>query len=382
MSYSEDIVISKLSGINETQEAVVNISQWLMFHRRHAKRSVKTWAQVLADVPAYRKLALIYLANEVLQQAKMRGREEFLLAFPSIIVDALDNAYRQCTTEVQVKIKRVVEVWRTRDILPPTVLADIDSRLDDADKKKPRQANTATGSSNSTGAGTRRLGFGLGLPPELSKLATANTAITTRATAYTAALKSATSSYDATFDADALPAPPEYAAQIGKLLEELTTATTAANELASARREYINQLEALVKVHTAALEASQTEMAELEKKHDYAQRMLTDVQEMLGGKKSDGDEDNTAIDFDPGSASGASAMETFVSDPVYMPMEDTPESTPSPPQPPPPRLSGAVSDTAAEAPTAPTSSSGFEGLDPAVAQFLSSIGREHAASAT
>lgn len=33
MSYSDETVLSKLSALNETQEGIVSIAQWVMFHR-------------------------------------------------------------------------------------------------------------------------------------------------------------------------------------------------------------------------------------------------------------------------------------------------------------------------------------------------------------
>lgn len=33
MSYQEDIVIGKLSALNETQEGIVGVAQWILFHR-------------------------------------------------------------------------------------------------------------------------------------------------------------------------------------------------------------------------------------------------------------------------------------------------------------------------------------------------------------
>lgn len=33
MSYTGDAVRAKLSALNETQEAIVTVAQWIMFHR-------------------------------------------------------------------------------------------------------------------------------------------------------------------------------------------------------------------------------------------------------------------------------------------------------------------------------------------------------------
>lgn len=33
MAYSDDAVKAKLSALNETQESIVTVAQWIMFHR-------------------------------------------------------------------------------------------------------------------------------------------------------------------------------------------------------------------------------------------------------------------------------------------------------------------------------------------------------------
>ena len=33
MSYTDDGVLAKLSALNETQESIVTVAQWVMFHR-------------------------------------------------------------------------------------------------------------------------------------------------------------------------------------------------------------------------------------------------------------------------------------------------------------------------------------------------------------
>ena len=33
MAYTDDSVLAKLSSLNETQESIVTVAQWVMFHR-------------------------------------------------------------------------------------------------------------------------------------------------------------------------------------------------------------------------------------------------------------------------------------------------------------------------------------------------------------
>ena len=36
MAYTDDAVLAKLSALNETQESIVTVAQWVMFHRYEA----------------------------------------------------------------------------------------------------------------------------------------------------------------------------------------------------------------------------------------------------------------------------------------------------------------------------------------------------------
>ena len=80
MSYAPDAVRAKLSALNETQESIVSVAQWVMFHRsvyfldyclystynrvrRRADETVQLWFQRLKDSGANKRLNLIYLAN-------------------------------------------------------------------------------------------------------------------------------------------------------------------------------------------------------------------------------------------------------------------------------------------------------------------------------
>ena len=37
MAYTDESVLAKLSALNETQEGIVTVAQWIMFHRYEKK---------------------------------------------------------------------------------------------------------------------------------------------------------------------------------------------------------------------------------------------------------------------------------------------------------------------------------------------------------
>ena len=54
----------------------------------------------------------------------------FLEAFDPIIVDGSTHAYKGTSPEIQSKMRRVFEVWRSRQVLRPQVLEELERSLD------------------------------------------------------------------------------------------------------------------------------------------------------------------------------------------------------------------------------------------------------------
>lgn len=67
---------------------------------------------------------------EVAQQSKARNKNEFLTAFAPVIAEATSTAYKGATNEVQNKLRRVVEVWRQRNVFELPIQEAIEARID------------------------------------------------------------------------------------------------------------------------------------------------------------------------------------------------------------------------------------------------------------
>ena len=130
MAFSDDGVRAKLSALNESQDSIVSVAQWIMFYRRYADRAAQLWLEKVKESNTSKKLNLIYLANEIMQQAKVRKKDDFLNAFMPIIAEATSVSYKGATQEVQQKIRRVVEVWRQRAILDTAIQDATEARID------------------------------------------------------------------------------------------------------------------------------------------------------------------------------------------------------------------------------------------------------------
>jgi regulator of Ty1 transposition protein 103 len=72
------------------------------------------------------------LWQEITQTSKMRKKEEFLRAYEPLIAEATAAAYKGSPSDLQNKIRRVVEVWRQRQIFSQAVQQNIERQLNGA----------------------------------------------------------------------------------------------------------------------------------------------------------------------------------------------------------------------------------------------------------
>lgn len=273
MAYTDDAVLSKLSALNESHDSIATTAQWIMFHRRHADQTARLWLRKLQDLPSPKRLNMLYLANEVTQQSKARHKEDFLHAFAPIIADAAALAYKGASSEVQAKLRKVVDVWRDRQIFPPEIQESIQARLAGLDSAR----------SSSKMGGFSGAIFGsaaaAAVPPELAPIATSLQNVAKTAPAAKTALKAASAEYGKVRDpATAALAPAVQAARFTGLLKNLANAEGAVTECIKAREELVTALEKILATNRAELEADKKDFEELNDRKAEIERKKNDVE--------------------------------------------------------------------------------------------------------
>ncbi|KAF4451910.1 hypothetical protein F53441_5229 [Fusarium austroafricanum] len=270
MAYNDDSVLARLSSLNESHDSIATAAQWIMFHRRHAERTVQLWMQRLKDSSSTKRLSLIYLANEVAQQSKIRHKDDFIIAFAPVIAEAVSVAYKGAPAELQAKLKRVIDVWRDRSIFEAPIQAAIDARVGELDKAR-GMAKPGFGGSPFGGPGGVAA-----IPSEFAPLVTAHQNVGKLSTPLKATITSANQEYEKQTDSSTpVPSAPVYAARLNGLLKTLANAESAVAECVKAREGLVSGLESLLNANRAALEQEKSSAAQLgsrkteieEKKH-------------------------------------------------------------------------------------------------------------------
>ncbi|RMZ88645.1 hypothetical protein DV736_g4120, partial [Chaetothyriales sp. CBS 134916] len=307
MAYTDDALKAKLSTLNETQDSIVSVSQWIMFHKRHADRIANFWLTSLRDSAPARRLNYIYLVNDIVQNARQRRRTEFPDAFSPLMPEAIQTAYRSSSPEVQQKIRRVIEVWRSRNVFEEPIIQAIESRVHDIDKAK-----GGGGKKTLMGKSLFSSSSGIEVPKELESLVPLQIALTKAAIAGKPSIDTAESEYAKLNDPDTvLPSPPVYAARLSSLIKLLAAAESSISETIKTRNALILDLQKTLEVNKAALAKDEATYAGLTSRKSNTEAKKREVEDSI--MKALVSNDDSAEDFGPAGSSARSGSPGYIS---------------------------------------------------------------------
>ncbi|KAK1760937.1 RNA polymerase II-binding domain-containing protein [Echria macrotheca] len=303
MAYTDDAVLSKLSALNESHDSIATTAQWIMFHRRHAAQTVRLWLTKLKDLPSPKRLNMIYVANEVTQQSKARHKDDFVQAFSPYIADATALAYKGASTDIQSKLRRVVDVWRERNIFERDVQDAIDARLNEIDKTRSTTKVGGFGGSIFGSAVTTAST----VPSELAPLVPLQQNLTKQVTPAKTAVNAANNEFNNLANGTSpAPAPAVHAARLTGLLKNLASAEGAVTECIKARKELVSALEKILVANREALKEDEAQLDLLRQRSLSAETQKKEVElAIIGGFPLD------AVQQSPGGHSSGSPVPEF-----------------------------------------------------------------------
>ncbi|KAH0557023.1 hypothetical protein GP486_005188 [Trichoglossum hirsutum] len=264
-------------------------------HRRHAERTAQLWIQRLKDSSSSKRLNLIYLANGA-------------------------------TNEIQQKLRRVVEVWRQRQIFEGPIQEAIETRIDDLDKSRSSNKKPLFGSSFMSSSS---------IPPEIQPLIPLQGAVSKVPSSTKTAIDNARQEYLRITDPSApLPTPPVYAARLSGLLKTLASAEGAVAEGIKARRALVEALEKLLDTNRNALNEDEAQHLELVNWRTGVDQKKRDVEDSIMRGLAEESSPLSHANGSPGSDNAGSrvARESMSSEPERAPSVEalTPTGTPPP----------------------------------------------------
>lgn len=129
MSFTPDGFIKKLDNLEDTQDSIVSISQWVLFHHRHIDAITKVWSKYIIESSVSKKLPLLYLCNDIAQQAKHKRQPDLIKSFALVLPTVLDKIYSQLDAVTKGKVDRLLGVWEQRQVFLPEDLEAMKAEL-------------------------------------------------------------------------------------------------------------------------------------------------------------------------------------------------------------------------------------------------------------
>ncbi|CDK24218.1 unnamed protein product [Kuraishia capsulata CBS 1993] len=288
MAYSREAVEEKLDRLDESQASIVAIAQWCLFHQRNAKETVSIWSDAMKNTPK-KRLALFYLANEVIQQSRAHRRTEFLMYFSEFLPPVLEEVFQSLNAKDQARFKKVIGVWKERAIFSdrifknlygaieggnPSAVSIVEKAVQNVSKKKESPISDDEPD----------------LAPELIPVSNLYNKLSTKTSSNTGKLVKHKKLYDASFNSEHLPAPDKYISQLVELEKLNLVCSNNTLEAIEVRKDILAALNRLVE--------SQKHWVETEEKK------LENLQLQLKATKQKQDELKDFIDNESGEEAG------------------------------------------------------------------------------
>jgi len=147
--FSETSLTLKLSELNASAPSIQGVSLWLLHHRKHYQTSVKIWYKELGNTKNEKKLTMLYLANDVVQNARKKYPEipkEFGKVMKPVFAHL---AALELEPKTEASLGRLVKIWRERQIFEKQVTLDIEkvwgkrARARRSEKTRPRPPSSS-----------------------------------------------------------------------------------------------------------------------------------------------------------------------------------------------------------------------------------------------
>lgn len=88
--FSVEVLEKKFADLNNSQQMIQTLSLWLIHYRKHCKTAVNTWFKCLRNQKDVgKKLTLLYLANDVIQNSRKKG-PEYMNEFAAVLKQAFE----------------------------------------------------------------------------------------------------------------------------------------------------------------------------------------------------------------------------------------------------------------------------------------------------
>ncbi len=142
VTLNESALLTKLTDLNATQASIESVSMYCQMHRPSAGRVVALWQAEFNRSGAGKKLTLLYLGNDILQNSRKKG-PEFMNEFFRVMPNALRHALKQGDDKLKRGAGRLISIWEERRVFGSSGSKSLRELVDASESTSPRKVRGA-----------------------------------------------------------------------------------------------------------------------------------------------------------------------------------------------------------------------------------------------
>lgn len=117
-----------MKTLTMSQQSIQTLSLWCIHYRKNAKVIVQHWAKDLYKAKPKKKLPLMYLANDILQNSRKKG-PEFNKEFQHVMQEAVQHCVKTSDEKLSIALTRILGIWTERTVFNKQFIANLQAKL-------------------------------------------------------------------------------------------------------------------------------------------------------------------------------------------------------------------------------------------------------------
>lgn len=126
MSLNEANLEKRFSMVSTSAGSIQSLSSLCLHYKNHHKRIAQIWLRCLQKAKIPHRLTLIYLANDIVQNAKRKNSLSFIEDFKNILKDTIPYLRDD---KIRKSVERVFSIWQDRSIYDSKFTSELKSAL-------------------------------------------------------------------------------------------------------------------------------------------------------------------------------------------------------------------------------------------------------------
>ena len=140
MSLKEQVLEARLSQVTTSQGSIETLSKLCLHYKSEHKKIARIWLRCLQKSKVTHRLTLIYLANDIIQNAKRKNAAAFIDSFKSLLREAIPYLRDE---KIKSHVERVFSIWQDRAIYDNKFISELRSTLNSTSRSSSSSAATA-----------------------------------------------------------------------------------------------------------------------------------------------------------------------------------------------------------------------------------------------